>query len=172
MGEVWGLGSPRCVPAGRTPACQETPNNGKIPRFQVGREGASHCARGGRAPRSNGRVTSKVGGDRVRGNRPRWSKIDQNKPTCSEKNSGTEKQGVGREQREEGREGAERRVSNSLRAPTPQPVGAREGNQCSCTGETFADFGGWQARQPAAAGDSRGPGQGGVASTCQPPASF
>jgi hypothetical protein len=37
---------------------QETPNGGWIPRLRVGREGASHCARGGRAPQANGMVTA------------------------------------------------------------------------------------------------------------------
>ena len=35
-----------------------------------------------------------------------------------------------------------------------------EGNQFPCAKEDFGDFGDWQGRQPAAAGDSRAPEQG------------
>jgi len=36
-------------------------------------------------------------------------------------------------------------------------LGGREGKRYLCVGETFGDFGAWQAWQPAAAGDSRAP---------------
>jgi len=71
-------------------------------------------------------------------------------------------QGAGSGQREEGREGARAGgFEFSRRPPTRQPVGAREGNQYPRSREAFGDCGAWQARQPAAAGDSRAPTESG-----------
>ena len=46
------------APPRRTQMRQDTQNGGQLPRLRLGREGASHGARGGCAPQSNGMVTA------------------------------------------------------------------------------------------------------------------